>query len=288
MAPQPLLLATRNEAGTNETFLRAGIPLGSPRGDAAFHAVSAVDGYGVLGESVLGFGVKGAQMASAAPETTSGGVLGHALAKNSTGVVGTANNGVLAYGVWGTSTSGFAGYFDGRVFVNGRLEASSGGFLSDHPLDPEKRYLRHSFVESPDALDVYSGNVTTDEGGSATVELPQYVEALNEDVHYQLTVVGTFAHAVVAEELSDGRFIVKTDQPNCKVCWQVTGVRRPAFAGPYRGGTEEEKPPERRGTYINPEAFGQPAERAEGHARNEALLMALERREEPGTAEPAS
>src|SRR5687768_10886186 len=51
------------------------------------------------------------------------------------------------------------------------------------------------------ALNVYSGTVTTDESGMATVSLPQYFHDLNEDVRYQLTVIGQFAQAIVAEEV---------------------------------------------------------------------------------------
>ena len=68
------------------------------------------------------------------------------------------------YGVTG-SDSGYAGYFVGRVHVTGTLSKSAGSFKIDHPLDPANQYLSHSFVESPDMMNVYNGNATLDETG---------------------------------------------------------------------------------------------------------------------------
>jgi trimeric autotransporter adhesin len=57
--------------------------------------------------------------------------------------------------------------FNGDVDVEGALSKSSGSFKIDHPIDANN-YLYHSFVESPDMLNIYSGNVTTD--GSFTIK----------------------------------------------------------------------------------------------------------------------
>jgi hypothetical protein len=51
-------------------------------------------------------------------------------------------------------------------------------------------------------MNICTGNVTTDGRGRATVVLPDNFEALNRDFHYQLTVVGQFAQAIVARELA--------------------------------------------------------------------------------------
>jgi len=48
------------------------------------------------------------------------------------------------------SAIGFAGRFVGDVEVTGSLSKGGGSFKIDHPLDPENKYLYHSFVESPD------------------------------------------------------------------------------------------------------------------------------------------
>ena len=153
----------------------------------------------------------------------------------------------------------------------GLLNKAGGGFKIDHPLDPENKYLAHSFVESPDALNVYSDNVVTDEKGDATVALPEYFAALNRNFRYQLTVVGQFAHAVVAEEVSDNRFVIKTDQPNVKVSWQVTGARKDPFAEAHRIVVEDAKPPAERGTYLHPGEYGKPEILGVNYAREKAL-----------------
>jgi hypothetical protein len=65
--------------------------------------------------------------------------------------------------------------------VTGTLTRSGGSFKIDHPLDPENRYLQHSFVESPDMMNIYNGNAELDDQGRATVVLPEYFETLNGD-----------------------------------------------------------------------------------------------------------
>ena len=61
------------------------------------------------------------------------------------------------------------GYFAGNLEVTGKVSKGSGSFKIDDPLDPANKYLSHSFVESPDMMNVYNGNVTTDKFGRATV-----------------------------------------------------------------------------------------------------------------------
>jgi hypothetical protein len=80
--------------------------------------------------------------------------------------------------------------FNGDVIVHGTLTKPAGSFKIDHPLEPDHKYLSHSFVESPDMKNVYDGNVTLDASGRGTLELPDYFEALNQDFRYQLTAVG--------------------------------------------------------------------------------------------------
>jgi hypothetical protein len=132
--------------------------------------------------------------------------------------------------VRGENVHGWAGLFVGNVKVTGALSKPGGGFLVDHPGDPENKYLSHSFVESPDMLNVYSGTVTTDDDGNARVTLPDYFETLNRDFRYQLTVIGQFAQVMVPEEIARNEFGVRSDVPHVKVCWQVTGVRQDAWA----------------------------------------------------------
>ncbi len=115
------------------------------------------------------------------------------------------------------ATNNYAGYFFGDVNVSGTLSKGGGTFKIDHPQDPANKYLIHSFVESPDMMNIYNGNITTDANGDATVQLPTYFQAENIDYRYQLTVIGTFAQAIVMKEVENNRFVIKTNQPNVKV-----------------------------------------------------------------------
>jgi len=156
---------------------------------------------------------------------------------------------------------GLAGQFNGNVLVNGALQVTGtvskggGSFKIDHPLDPANKYLSHSFVESPDMMNIYNGNVTTNERGLATIVLPDYFEALNGDFRYQLTVIGQFAQAMVAKEIRNGRFTIETNRPKVKVSWQVTGVRHDAYANAHRIPVTEDKPAAEQGTYLHPDVF---------------------------------
>jgi hypothetical protein len=144
---------------------------------------------------------------------------------------------------------------NGNLNVTGTLTKGGGSFKIDDPLDPANKYLSHSFVESPDMMNIYNGNVTTDKRGLATVILPNYFEALNRDFRYQLTVIGQFAQAIVAKEIDRGRFTIKTNKPGVKVSWQVTGIRQDAWANAHRIPNEEDKPEDKRGTYLYPELY---------------------------------
>jgi hypothetical protein len=150
--------------------------------------------------------------------------------------VGNNNSGIYAKGSY------VAGYFEGNVYITGKLTKGSGSFKIDHPLDPKNKYLYHSFVESPDMMNVYNGNVTTDAQGLATVVLPDWFEALNQDFRYQLTAIGQFAQLIVSKEVQGNQFSIESDKPNVKVSWQVTGIRHDKFANDERIPVEEEKP----------------------------------------------
>src|SRR5205085_5223951 len=236
---------------------------------------------GVEGTSISGFGVVGTTSGS----TEVAGVSGTSTGMDGNGVIGEANNGASAFGVWGLSTSGYAGNFSGDVRVLGFLSKSGGSFKIDHPLDPANKYLSHSFVESPDMMNIYNGNVTTDAKGEATVTLPEYFAALNRDFRYQLTVIGQFAQAIVADEIKDNRFTIRTDKPQVKVSWQVTGIRQDAWANVHRIQVEEDKPEQERGTYLHPSVFGQPEEKGLEWAHRPELMRQMKERREKAQKE---
>ena len=179
---------------------------------------------------------------------------------SSYGVYARAYDGATAYGIYarGTSaTTNYAGYFSGNVTVTGTLSKGGGSFQIDHPLDPENKYLFHSFVESPDMMNVYNGNVALDGNGEAVVTLPDYFEPLNKDFRYQLTAIGVPGPSLyIAEEISNNRFTIAGGEPGGKVSWQVTGIRQDKWAEANRIQVEVDKPDYERGLYIHPEAFG--------------------------------
>jgi len=252
------------------------------------------DGTGVLGESDTGNGVHGTSNSGYAGKfegrvgiyasssvgsdiftvTNSGGGRGltiltssdTALWANTTSGVGVDARSSSGNALSATSTTGYAGYFNGKVNVTGTLTKGGGAFKIDHPLDPARKYLYHSFVESPDMKNIYDGTVVTDADGRAVVELPVWFEALNRDFRYQLTVIGRFAQAIVEQEIENNRFVIRTNLALVKVSWQVTGIRKDAWANANRIPVEEDKPEADQGFYLHPEVFGQPVEKSAGRA----------------------
>jgi hypothetical protein len=178
------------------------------------------------------------------------GVLGISGANDHAGVSAVNQNG---YGVWAAGKT--AGHFQGDVEIvpnpgisNGNLSVqgiikSGGSFRIDHPLDPENKYLYHSFVESPDMKNIYDGVVILGANGEAVVELPEWFESLNKDFRYQLTAMGAAAPDLhVAEEVNRNRLKIAGGNAGMKVSWSVTGIRQDAWANEHRIPVEEEKP----------------------------------------------
>jgi hypothetical protein len=158
-------------------------------------------------------------------------------------------------GIYATGAT-YAAILDGDVQVTGMLSKAGGSFKIDDPIDPANKYLSHSFVESPDMMNVYNGNVTTDAKGFAVVKMPDWFEALNSDYRYQLTTMGQFAQAMVSKKIANGQFTIQTDKPNVEVSWQITGIRQDAWANAHRIPVEEDKSGSEKGHFLHPELFG--------------------------------
>ncbi len=238
-----------------------------------YSSTTTGSGYGVVGESLTGVGVFGKTTAPGQDavyavnrattgysnglyvDTSSGDGVG-AWIDNAAGgyiLVGAVkDSGVHEFHVDGGGNGKFAGDLD----VVGSISKSGGSFKIDDPIDPANKFLYHSFVESPDMMNVYNGNITTDATGLATVVLPDYFEALNRDFRYQLTVIGQFAQAIVDKEIAGNQFVIRTSAPNVKVSWQVTGIRQDPWANAHRIPNEESKPARERGYYLHPEFYG--------------------------------
>jgi hypothetical protein len=215
----------------------------------------AADGIGVAGTSNSSMGVYAYSKNSRAFEADGYdvGMYGYAFAPS-------PNSSYSVYG-YNSSTSGYAGYFAGRVNVTGNF--SVGGtkaFRIDHPLDPANEYLYHFAVESPEVRNLYQGNTVLDANGEAVVTLPDYFDALNADTefNYQLTCIGGYADIYIAQEISGNQFKIAGGTSGLKVSWQVTAIRDDPYLHDYPVQAEVEKKGDEKGKYQYPEGYGQP------------------------------
>jgi hypothetical protein len=262
----------------------AGTTSGDSQSGVAGSDESTGGGYGVFGSSTNGTGVAGLSTnGTGIAGTTNGngqdGVSGTDTSPDGgNGVSGTAANGIGVFGsatngtgVWAFAANGTALYAEGDATVTGSLSKGGGSFKIDHPLDPAAKYLYHSFVESPDMMNIYNSTVTLDGQGRATVALPDWFGALNRDYRYQLTPIGGPAPDLhIAAEVSGGQFAIGGGAAGQKVSWQVTGIRQDAWANANRIPVEEDKPAEDQGRYLHPDLHhGEPITsiaRAHAHA----------------------
>jgi trimeric autotransporter adhesin len=257
----------------------------SPDGYGVYAVNTSTNGWGlaVYGatSSDSGFGVMGI-----ATNTTGGGltyptgVYGQTDSQKGVGVAGFSNTSTgTGVGIYGDTNSpnGYAGYFNSRVYVNGSVEVTAnlnvtgtitkggGGFKIDHLLDPANQYLYHSFVESPDMLDIYNGTATLDGSGQAVVQLPAWFEALNQDFHYQLTCLGGYAPVYIAQGVQNNAFQIAGGSPGMQVSWQVTGVRHDPWAEAHRLPVEQPKLASDQGKYLYPDLYGLTADQGIGY-----------------------
>jgi hypothetical protein len=157
----------------------------------------------------------------------------------------------------------------GKVWVNGDFTVlGAKAFTMDYPLDPTNKTLMHAAVESNEVMNFYSGNITTDADGKAIVSLPEYFEAINKDFRYQLTVIGTFAQAIISKEVINNKFEIATNQPNVKVSWEVKGVRNDARMQKNPFVAVQDKTPVQKGKYLDPASYNQPASKGVSYDPN--------------------
>lgn len=181
-------------------------------------------------------------------------------------------------------TSGGNGTFAGNLNVTGTLTKGGGAFKIDHPLDPANKYLSHSFVESPDMMNIYNGIAKLDAEGEAWVTLPDWFEALNQDFRYQLTAIGAAAPSLhVAQEVAGNRFKIAGGPAGTKVSWQLTGIRHDPYAEAYRIKTEEDKPLSQRGYYLHPTLYGQSEAKNVANAPSDVQPAVLQKAETAST-----
>lgn len=288
MTPAPGVFGTTDTG--NGVYGQSGIGSGVSGSCYAGIGVSGTGGVGVSGQgevSVNGTGGVGVSGAGEVGVNGTGGGIG-VNGKGAVGVSGTGEfpgpGGEGGVGVTGAGDTGVigtgtvAGLFEGTVEVYGPLTKSGGGFKVDHPIDPASKYLYHSFVESSEMKNVYDGVVTLDSTGHIEVELPAWFEAVNRDFRYQLTPIGAPAPDLhIARKVSDGRFTIAGGQPGLEVSWQVTGVRKDAWAQANPLEVVKEKPPSEQGFYIHPELHGEPEEKGMAWAQHPDIMRRLQK-----------
>jgi hypothetical protein len=263
--------------GKNEIHDNFGYLGGSSYGAYGEHASGNKGALGLIDKGVYGeatgggFAIRGYN-----PNGTA--VFGY-IAGFSMGVYGKVISSNSNWGYLGGTT--YAGSFGGNVYIGGNCNVSGvltkggGSFKIDHPLDPENKFLSHSFVESPDMMNVYNGNVVLDEKGEAWIELPEYFDVINRDFRYQLTCIGGFAQVYIAEEIHDNKFKVSGGKDGLKVSWQVTGIRKDPFAEKHRIIVEEEKAECEKGFYLHPDLYSQPETKQLEWGRDPELMRAI-------------
>jgi hypothetical protein len=193
-------------------------------------------------------------------------------------VYGFSYDATIGDGDYGIGVSGIGGFYGVRGLQTGTNFAWCFGvradgdmtctgakpFTIDYPLDPENKALRHYSIESNEILNMYRGIVTLDANGQATIELPEYYDAVNINPSYQLTAIGTPTQPYVATEIANNQFTV-AGAPNTKVSWTVHAQRNDPTIRYFDANGKDyssevfEKPAKMKGKYYNPEAYGQPA-----------------------------
>jgi hypothetical protein len=118
------------------------------------------------------------------------------------------------------------------VTINGALSKSSGSFKIDHPLKPNTHHLVHSFVEGPQADNLYRGVIELN-NGKATIDLDDWFGmtagtflALNRDI--QAFVNNSETWDAVRANVQGSQLVIEcqNSESNAEVAWLVIGERQ--------------------------------------------------------------
>jgi hypothetical protein len=186
------------------------------------------DNFGVVGTCGAGLGENGA------------GVQGSTEVHNGSGVVGIADNGTNAFGVWGLAHQGFAGQFDGRVRIKGslRIEGSvtvTGGLSVLTPgaksavVPDENGTLRRLYaVESPESwFEEFGFGQLVD--SQAQIELDSAFAYMVEDGPYHVFVSEyDGSNGLYVAERTSSSFVVRASESGveCDFSYRVAAKRK--------------------------------------------------------------
>jgi hypothetical protein len=147
--------------------------------------------------------------------------------------------------------------FLGNLAITGSITKGSGTFEIDDPADPANKILFHSFVESPDVLNIYDGIATLDANGEIVISLPKYFDALNNSVRYQFFPIDqAMPNLYIKEQEKNNQFTIGGGVPGGQVSWQITGIRHDPYILANPIVPEVEKGPDqlvKKGQYIFPD-----------------------------------
>ena len=119
----------------------------------------------------------------------------------------------------------------GNVTISGSLSKGSGSFKIDHPIKPDTHHLVHSFIEGPQADNIYRGKVVLVDG-KATVNLDEAGRitegtfiALNGNV--QCFTTNEDGWTSVRGKIEGNLLTIEAQQVDCTdtVSWLVIGER---------------------------------------------------------------
>ena len=118
------------------------------------------------------------------------------------------------------------------VAINGALSKDSGSFKIDHPLKPDTHHLVHSFIEGPQADNLYSGEVELI-NGQAQINLDEWfgmtegtLVALNRDFRVFTTNESDWDNVKGSIENNILTIICQNPDSNATVSWLVIGERQ--------------------------------------------------------------
>jgi hypothetical protein len=149
-----------------------------------------------------------------------------------------------------TGSSATAALTDNNGTTSFVVTAGSKSWRIDHPLRPTTHWLDHVAVEGDGHFTFYRGNVVLDARGRAVVQMPNWFDALNEDL---AVTYGAWGEAKPGErpartlDLIPNGWII-TGEPHAKVSWIATGKRRDPWAAAHPFTVEVEKEESHQGT----------------------------------------
>jgi hypothetical protein len=187
------------------------------------------------------FGVQARCGAAAGDSSTA--LHGQANGNNATGVIGAAHIGSNAFGVWGSSSSGFAGVFDGKVRINGDLTIDGANSNAVRVGDGSLRRLYP--IESPENWfeDFGFGRL---ENGYARVDLDEMFASViaGASYHVFLSQYDGNDGLYVTEREASGFAVRSAGSPDaeCEFSYRVAAKRKDAADARF----EEAEVPERK------------------------------------------